>query len=144
MIVLDANLLLYAYTARSPFHTSARAHLGRIFSDTSEPVGIPIQCVVTFLRVITNPVATGLRITAEEAITRVDEWRSLPHTRILYPGEEHWKFISSMIVRAHASGDVIADISIAALALEYGAVVHTNDRDFARFPGVRWHNPLAL
>ncbi len=143
MIILDANLLLYAYTARSSFHRAARIYLDRIFSDPSELIGIPFQCVATFLRVITNPAATGVKISIVEAVARVEDWRSLSHVRILYPGEEHWTTLRPLLEQSRAQGDLIADATIAALALQYGAVVHTNDSDFARFPGVRWFNPLA-
>ncbi|ADW69119.1 TA system VapC family ribonuclease toxin [Granulicella tundricola] len=143
MIVLDANLLLYAYTARSSFHQPARSYLDHIFSDTSESIGIPIQCATAFLRLITNPAVTGARIAMDDAIARVEEWQALPHVRILYPGEEHWQFLKTVTRNGHATGDLIADAAIAAFALEYGAVVHSNDRDFARFSSIRWHNPLA-
>jgi len=140
MIAPDANLLIYAYTPSDPFHKASRAWLEEILSGT-EPVGIPIISVHAFMRVQTdlrgrNPVPFAL------AATTVDSWLALPHVRILYPGDHHWILFQQLCSQIRITGTQLTDVAIAAIALEYGAVVHTNDRDFARFPDVRWHNPL--
>jgi len=80
--------------------------------------------------------------TFHQASEIVDAWLDLPHVQILYPGDRHWGLLKELGVATRASGKFITDVAIAATALEYGAVVHTNDRDFARFPNLRWHNPL--
>ena len=141
MIVLDANILLYAYNSDSPFYDKARKHLEALLSNP-EPVGIPIQCIYAFLRLLTNPIVSGRQISVKDATATVDEWLVQPHVSVLYPGERHWEILKRLAVQGHALGNLISDAAIAATAIEYGGVIHTNDRDFARFPGVRWLNPI--
>jgi toxin-antitoxin system PIN domain toxin len=143
VIVLDANLLLYAYDAGSPQHESARAWIERVFSE-GEPVGLPWQTVAAFLRVITSPKLRGDRCTVQEAAAIVDQWLAQPNVRLLGPGERHWSILRSAMLEGQVRGPLITDAQLAALAVEHGGVLHTTDRDFARFPGLRWTNPLRI
>lgn len=142
MIVLDVNILLYAYDAAAAQHAVAREWLERVLSEGS-PVGLPWQSIGAFLRIVTNPKLPGVRFTADEAARLVDEWLEQPNVRVLAPGENHWPLLSQMITEGQAKGPLITDAQLAALTVEYGGVLHTTDRDFARFPGLRWINPLA-
>jgi len=140
MIVPDANLPIYAYSPQDPFHPASRQWLQRILSGT-DPVGIPIICIHAFMRVQTdlrgrNPVPF------DYATSTVDSWLALPHVRILYPGERHWLLFQKICSQISISGTQLTDAAIAAIAQEYDGIVHTNDSDFARFPGLLWHNPL--
>jgi len=141
MIAIDANLLLYAYSPGSPHHQTAKIWLEGVLSGT-EPVGIPLPSIQAFVKLLTNPVIAGKFIKLEDVFSIVDEWLSLPHVRILLPGDRHWELLKRTAIDAHAIGNLFADAVIASIALEYGAVVHSNDRDFARFSAVRWKNPL--
>jgi uncharacterized protein len=141
MIVLDANILLYAYDASSLKHKQARAWLERVFSE-DEIVGVPWQSISAFLRVITNPNLPGQRFTCEEGVKLVDQWLEQPNVRLLVAGEEHWPLLRDMIVSGQARGPMVSDAQLAALTLEYGGVLYSTDRDFARFPKLRWSNPL--
>jgi toxin-antitoxin system PIN domain toxin len=138
MIAPDANLLIYAYTPKDPFHKASRAWLEDILSGT-EPVGIPILSIHAFMRVLTHPRAA---VPFRQAAAAVDSWIDLPHVRILYAGDQHWMLYQQLCSQLRVGGTQLTDAAIAAIALEYGAIIHTNDRDFARFPEVRWHNPL--
>lgn len=142
MIVLDANILLYAYDTRSPFHAKARAWIERIFSN-GEPVGIPWQTAAAFLRIVTNPRIPGERFTIDQAVRVVDQWFEQPNVRLFAPGENHWPLFRQMLIDGQAHGALTSDAQIAALTIEYGGVLQTSDRDFARFPGLRWTNPVA-
>ncbi|HEX4484652.1 MAG TPA: TA system VapC family ribonuclease toxin [Terriglobales bacterium] len=142
MIVLDANLLLYAYDSAAPNHTKARRWIEKIFSE-AEPVGLPWQTVSAFLRIMTNPRLPGQRLNVEEAAVVVDEWIAQPGIRMLAPGEDHWPLFKQMIVEGQAPAALVTDAHLAALTIEFGGVLNTTDRDFARFPGLRWKNPLA-
>jgi predicted nucleic acid-binding protein len=73
----------------------------------------------------------------------VDGWLDQPTVRLLAPGERHWRLFRQMIAEGQARGPLISDAQIVALAIEHGGVLHTTDRDFARFPGLRWINPIA-
>ena len=141
MIVVDANLLIYSYDTNSSHHKKSRAWVERIFSDV-EPVGLPWQTVSAFLRVITNRKLAGLRLTVEQAVEIVEEWLAQPNVRILAPGDEHWSMLKRMMVEGRALGPLVSDAELVALTVEYGGVLYTADRDFARFPGLRWKNPL--
>lgn len=141
MIVLDANILLYAYDSSSAHHEKARIWTEKIFSG-SEPVGLPWSTVSAFLRITTNPRLPGERLTAEEAVAIVDRWLAQPNLRLLAPGENHWHLFRRMMVQGQATGALISDAQLAALTTEFGGELCTTDRDFTRFPGLRVTNPL--
>jgi toxin-antitoxin system PIN domain toxin len=142
VIVLDANILIYAYDSGSSQHTKARAWVEKTFSSV-EALGLSWQTVAAFLRVMTNTRLPRPRLGLEQAARLVDEWLAQPNIRVLSPSDEHWISLRRMIVEGQASGALISDAQLAALTMEYGGVLHTTDRDFARFPGLRWANPLA-
>ena len=142
MIVVDANLLLYAYDRGSPHHKAARKWIEGAFSG-GEIVGIPWQTVGAFLRITTNSNLPGQRVTLDGAIEVVDMWLEQPNVRFLAPGERHWALLRQIMTEGQARGPLLTDAQLAAITIEYGGVLHTTDRDFARFPGLRWVNPLA-
>lgn len=142
MIVLDVNLLIYAYDTTCKDHKRARLWVEDIFSG-NEPVGLPWQNISAFLRILTYPEAFGERFTMEQVIGIVDAWLALPHVRTLVPGENHWELFREMLAKGDVRGKLTSDAALAALTVEYGGVLYTNDRDFARFPGLRWVNPLV-
>ena len=142
MIVVDANLLIYAYDTHLADHAKSRRWVENIFSGT-ETVGLPWQTVSAFLRVITNRRLPGRRLAVEQAVEIVEEWLEQPNVRVLAPGDDHWLLLRRMMVEGQASGPLVSDAQLAALTIEYGGVLHTTDRGFARFPGLRWKNPLT-
>lgn len=142
MIVLDANILLYAYDSASSKHAKARAWVQNVLSQAA-PVGLPWQTIGAFLRIMTNTRLAGERFSLEEAAQIVDGWLEQPNVRLLTPGDDHWMLLRRMIVEGQAPGPLISDAQVAALTVEYGGTLHTTDRDFARFPGLRWTNPLV-
>ncbi len=141
MIVLDANILLYAYDETAAQHPAASAYLRGIFS-APDAIGIPLHSIAAFVRIMTH---IGLRIhlSLEDAVSLVDEWLSLPQVRLLAAGDRHWGLLRRTLLEGHAAGRLVTDAEIAALTIEYGGELQTNDRGFARFPGLRWTNPLA-
>ncbi len=142
MIVCDANLLIYAYNTGSARHAKARAWLERIFSG-SEVVGLPWQAASAFLRVMTNRNLPGERFGSVQATQIVDLWLARSNVRVLIPGDHYWPLFRRMLIEGQASGALVSDAEIAALTLEYGGVLYTADRDFTRFPELRWKNPLG-
>lgn len=141
MIVFDANLLIYAYDSGATQHANARAWVESAFSGV-EVLGIPWQVIAAFLRFMTNRRLPGPRLSLEQASRIVDAWLAQPNVRVLPAGEQHWSTLRRMLIEGQASGPLVSDAVIAALAIEYGGVLHTADRGFARFPGLRWNNPL--
>jgi toxin-antitoxin system PIN domain toxin len=142
VIVLDANILLYAYDTAAPGHARARAWVEHMFSGT-EPVALPWQSIAAFLRIMTNSRLPGERFTPSEAVVIVNGWLEQPCVQALAPGERHWALFRQMFVEGQAAGPLASDAHLAALTMEYGGVLHTTDRDFARFPDLRWTNPLS-
>lgn len=142
MIVVDANLLLYAYGESSPHHARARAWLENVLS-SDETVGLAWPTIAAFVRIATDPRIPGYRRSAEEALRVVSEWLEQPVVRLLVASERTLPIFREMIIQGQASGPLISDAELAALTIENGAVLCTTDRDFARFPGLRWKNPLS-
>lgn len=143
MIVIDANLLLYAYSTTSPHHAAARSWLERVLSEPA-PVGLPWTSISAFLRIATHSALPGRRLTIEEGTTIVRQWLDQPNVRVLVPGENHWRLLERMLLEGQARGPLVSDAQLAALTIEHGGTLCTTDRDFARFPDLRWKNPLAV
>jgi hypothetical protein len=142
MIVIDANLLLYAYSASSSAHPAAKSWLERTLSQT-ELVAIPWQSIAAFLRIATNPNLPGERVPMQRAVQIVEQWLARPQVQTLGPTSRHWSLYRQMLLDGQVRGPMASDAQLAALTIEFGGVLHTTDRDFARFPGLRWVNPLA-
>jgi predicted nucleic acid-binding protein len=78
----------------------------------------------------------------DEAVRTVDAWLDQPNIRLLTQGENHWAILRKTMLDGQARGAMITDAQLSAITMEYGGTLHTTDRDFARFPGLRWTNPL--
>lgn len=141
MIVIDANLLIYSYHETAPLHLASRRWLGEAFS-SEEQVGIPFQSVLAFVRVSTNLSLPGTRSTMARSLATVDGWLKLDNVRMLTPGAEHWDIFKELCIAVGVTGDLATDAHVAALAIENDATLYSADRDFARFPGLKWRNPL--
>jgi len=142
VIILDADILLYAYDETSPQHRNARDLVNRVFS-SGAPVGLPWQTVGAFLRIVSDTRLPGHRKTPEEAAQVVDRWFEQPNVRLLAPGDQHWRWLRQMMTDGQAHGPLVTDAQLAALTIEHGGELYSTDRDFARFPGLRWKNPLT-
>ena len=141
MIVPDANLLLYAYDSESPFHGQAARWWGGLLSGI-EPVGLCPVVVFAFLRLSTHGKVFERPLTVNEASQRIASWLARPNVRLLVAGPGHVAAVCRLLTKAGTAGNLVTDAQIAALALEYGATVHSADTDFARLSGVSWENPL--
>lgn len=142
MKVVDLNLLLYAVNRDSPRHTDARAWLEATLSG-EETVALPWVVLLGFIRIATSRRILPNPITIDEAISVVDGWLAQPPVVALSPGDEHWAILSGLLTEAGSAGNLATDAHLAALALEHGAELCSTDADFARFPRLRWVNPLA-
>jgi len=141
VIVPDANLFLYAYDGTSTHHAPAVAWLESTFAGT-ELIGLPWQSIWAFLRIATNGRIHANPVAMDRAIGIAQQWIDLKNVRLLVPGERHWSLLQIMLIEGRVNGRSVTDAALAALTIEYGAVLHTADRGFARFPGLRWINPL--
>ena len=142
MKVLDLNLLIYAVNRDSPAHARAKAWLEATLSG-DEPVGMPWAVLLGFLRLATSERVLLRPLTAEQGIAIVDGWLRQPAVLALAPGEEHWTNLRQLIAETGTAHNLTTDAHLAALAIENGAELGSSDTDFARFPRLRWVNPIA-
>ncbi len=142
MILIDANLLLYAYHPASAQHHASRTWLERTLSD-APLVRIAWLTVWAFLRISTNQRVFERPLSGSEAESIVSGWLDLPTVDILEPGERYWGLFHRLMRESQAVGPLVMDAALAALAIEHGATLHTTDRDFSRFPSLKWIDPLA-
>ena len=142
MMLVDVNLLIYAEDGQSDQHDAARAWWDEQLSGT-EPIGLPWSVLQAFIRVSTNPRASRNPLTLGEAITRIQSWLDQPCVRLLQPTENHWTIFQQMLRAGSATANLVSDAHLAALAVEHNCVLQSTDRDFARFRGLKWKNPLA-
>jgi toxin-antitoxin system PIN domain toxin len=142
VIVLDANVLLYAYNRNAPQHAAASAWLARQFRGM-EAVGIPWTTLWAFLRVSTNPKMWPNPKSTDEAFEAVRDWLEQPVVILLNPGPRHAELLEELVTSQRAIGPLVSDAVVAALAIEHGAVLASTDRDFSRFPNLRWIDPLV-
>lgn len=141
MIIVDANVLLYAYQANSPQHLYAKEWLEKLFGG-DEIIGLPWVTLWAFLRISTNPRAWPSPMPAETALQHIHEWLAQPGVVVLHPGPRHLALLERLVIDNRASGSLVSDAALAAMAIENGALLASTDRDFSRFPQLRWMNPV--
>lgn len=143
MIIPDINLLVYAYDDGAAQHSNARNWWEGLL-DGEESVGLPWVVSTGFVRLMSNPRAVSIALSLAEAADYVRVWFLHNHVMQLNPGADHLEHFSRNLAVAGSGTNLVPDAYIAALAIEYGAEVHSNESDFNRFPGVRWRNPLIV
>lgn len=142
MILIDANLLLYAYQPRAEQHEKSRTWLTEMLSGT-DLVRFAWLTLWAFLRIATNPRVFDQPLSVAEAETVISSWLAQPVAGILEPGERHWDILRRLMHDAQIMGPLVMDAALAAIAIEHGATLCSTDRDFARFPNLKWVNPIA-
>lgn len=142
MKLIDANLLLYAVNEESPLHEPAKSWLEECLSGT-ETIAFTWTVLLAFLRLSTRSLIFPKPIKAEEAFALIESWLSQPCATMIHPTERHAGILKDLLLPLGTAGNLTTDVHLAALALEHGAQLCSCDTDFARFPGLRWHNPLG-
>lgn len=140
-MLLDANLLIYAHDESSPFHTRAHTWVEDQLNGARR-VAIPWPSVLAFLRLTTNPRVTDRPLTPAQAWGHVQTWFASPVSWTPAPTERHGEILGRLITELHLGANLIPDAHLAALAMEHGLELCSADGDFARFPDLRWRNPL--
>jgi toxin-antitoxin system PIN domain toxin len=142
VILIDVNILLYAHHPRAVQHERSRAWLEATLSG-EDLVRFAWLTLWAFFRIATSPRVFERPLLASEAEAAISSWLAQPTAGVLEPGERHWDILRGLVRDSQATGPLVMDAVLAAIALEHGATVCTTDRDFSRFAGLKWTNPLA-
>lgn len=143
VILIDINLLVFAYMAPAPEHDAARGWLDSRLNG-AERVGLPWSSLVGFMRIATNGRIYKAPARVDQAWQQVQEWLDCPGVWIPEPGPDHRAILGRLLANLGGGHRLIPDADLAALAIEHGLVLCSADGDFARFKGLRWENPLKL
>ncbi len=142
MIIPDVNMLVYAYDSSSVHHEAAAEWWKRCMTGNDE-IGLVPVVLFGFVRICTNSRIFQSPLTVVEATGRVESWLARPQVRIIEPSNQHVEDVLALLRKTGTAGNLTTDAQIAALARQEKAILHSNDTDFLRFSGIRWHNPLT-
>ncbi len=141
MILTDVNVLVYAHREDAADHRRFRRWLESLIAEP-EAFGVADLVLSGFLRVVTHPRIFHPPTPLATAVDFCHFLRQQSNAVIITPGERHWEIFTSLCARAGTRGDLVADAFLAALAIESGCEWVTTDRDYSRFPGLRWRHPF--
>ena len=141
MILLDANLLIYARVKSFPQHVRAHGWLDAQLSGNG-PVALPWPSLLSFLRIVTNPRVFERPEPIAEAWRQVRAWLAADVVWIPHPTDRHEDVLGSLLTKAGVQANLVPDTHLAALAIEHGLLLCSTDGDFGRFADLRWQNPL--
>ena len=133
---------MYAFREAAPDHRRYRDWLQGAFAG-DEPVGISDLVLSGFVRVVTHPRVFDPPDTVQSALEFANAVRDQPLAVPIAPADRHWRIFERLCVEAGVRGNLVPDAYLAALAIEVGGLLVTTDRDFSRFPGLRWRHPLS-
>ena len=142
MILVDVNLLVYAWDRRAARHEQAVHWLDGKLSESAR-VGLPWECLLGFIRVVTNPRIYERPAPVNLAWGQVQRWLSAGNVWTPLPGNRHQEILGRLLDRLGGGAKLIPDAHLAAIAIEHGLDLCSTDGDFARFEGLRWVNPLV-
>ncbi len=142
MILVDANLLIYASVDVLPQHEKARVWLDQKLNGAA-PVGLPWASVLAFLRIVTNPRVFERPATMADAWQQVQAWLDCETAWMPQPEDRHREILGELLEAPGVQANLVPDAHLAAIAIEHGLILCSADGDFARFRGLRWENPLA-
>jgi toxin-antitoxin system PIN domain toxin len=141
MKIIDLNILLYAVNKDAHHHQAIRLWWEEALAG-EEPIGLCWLVLLGFLRLATNSKVFPKPLRIDEALEHVDAWLTHPNTKIVVETDEHWRVLRDFLHVTGSAGNLTSNAHLAALALEYGAVLSSCDADFSRFPNLRWQNPI--
>ena len=141
MILIDANILLYAEDSLNPLNKKTAKWLDEQLSGDT-PVCFCWLTINAYLRISTDRRVFSKPLSISQAAERVESWLKQPCVKIIHPSNCHWKLFKGIIVGCQASANIVPDAHLAALAIEHGCILYSTDSDFSRFPKLKWQNPL--
>jgi toxin-antitoxin system PIN domain toxin len=143
VILVDANLLVYAHDAGAAEHAVARAWFERVMNGPSK-VGLPWPSLLAFVRLVSNAAIVRTPVRPAIAWQKASEWLARDNVWVPLAGPAHREVLGSLLADARITSRMVPDAHLAALAIEHGLTLCSTDGDFARFPRLRWENPLAV
>ena len=143
MILVDANLLVYAFVASLPQHQAAASWLDAQLN-SSIIVALPWPSLLSFARLVTNPRVFERPALIKAAWGQVEQWLNCSSVRVPVPGDRHREILGELIKNSVDRADLVPDAHLAAIAIENGFLLCSSDKDFARFPGLQWRDPLSV
>ena len=142
MILVDTNLLLYVSFRTFPQNRAARGWFEQRLAGPAR-VGMPWHSLLGFLRIATSPRVFSEPVSMEQGWAQVTAWLACAPAWIPAPTERHSEILGPFLALPGVRANLVPDAHLAALAVEHGLTLCSTDGDFARFPGLRWENPLA-
>lgn len=142
MILVDANLLIYAHVKTFPEHAPARQWLDKQLNGKTA-VGLPWPSLLAFLRLVTNPRVFERPEPMINARDQMLRWLACDNVWIPQPGPRHAEILGNLLGIQSIQANLVPDAHLAALAIEHGLTIYSTDGDFARFTGLRWKNPIS-
>ena len=141
MLLVDVNVLVYAHRTDASDHEPYRAWLEAI-AGSDQAFAVPSTALSGFLRVVTHPKVFKVPTPMPQALRFAEQLRQQPNYVDVVPGARHWSIFAALCGTARVKGNLVPDAYFAALAIEVGGEWITTDRDFARFPGLKWRHPF--
>ena len=142
MILIDANILVYAHVRSVPQHQAAVTWLDQKLNGTAI-VALPWQSLLSFARLVTNPRLFERSLPVAAAWAQIESWLDCPVVQIPNPGDRYKTILARLMLSYVDRPNLIPDAQLAALAIENGFLLCSSDRDFARFSELKWENPLV-
>ncbi len=140
MILPDVNLLIYAYDENSEFYPLSVKWLKNVMEN--EDVFLSWHTITGFIRIMTHPTASKSPFLTDEAVEIVDEWLARENVHLISLDKKNWPLFSKMLIDGQATGNLVMDAHLAAMAASCGATLASTDRDFSRFSGIQIINPV--
>ncbi len=141
MILTDVNVLVYAHRSDAANHAAYRAWLEAVING-DQAYGVSDLILSGFLRVVTHPRVFNPPSDLAAALAFAELLRRQPNAVPIAPGARHWEIFARLCRAAAVRGSLVPDAYWAALAIESGSEWITTDRDYSRFPGLKWRHPL--
>ncbi len=141
MRLADVNVLVYAFRTDAPAHAAHRGWLEALVA-SDEAYAVSDYVLAGFLRIVTHPRVFLPPTPLDSALAFTTAFRERANAVPVHPGARHWDIFTRLCRAVNARGNLVPDAWLAAVAIESGCEFITTDRDYARFPDLRWRHPL--
>ncbi len=141
MVIPDANLLIYSQNPGAVQHRAAAEWLKGQF-EGADTIGLTWPTLWAFVRIVSNPRLWSNPVGIDDIFDRIEEWRNQPNVILVQPGPRHQSILQGLMTESQSLGTLATDAALASIAIEHAATLASTDRDFRRFSGLSWVNPL--